>query len=101
MCSASVEPMPSRISKPYCSRTPWNIRAGSASPAETPLRTVANVSRGRSAAISGPQKLGPPKNSVTPCSAIRSANRAGLGRDGSSTALAPTDSGKNSELPMP
>ena len=65
------------------------------------MRTVANVSGGRSAAISGPQKLGPPKNSVTPCSRIRSANRAGLGRDGSSTALAPTASGKNMLFPMP
>ncbi len=73
MCSASVEPMPSRISKPYWSRTPWNIRGGSVSPADTPLRTVANVSRGRSAAMRGPQKLGPPKNSVTPCSATRPA----------------------------
>jgi len=65
------------------------------------LRTVTNVSRGKPAAISGPQKLGPPKNSVTPCSAIRSAYSFGLGRDGSSTAVAPTDSGKNSELPIP
>ena len=101
MCSASVEPMPSRISNPYCSLTPWNMRGGSASPAETPLRTVAKAARGRSAAISGPQKLGPAKNSVTPCSTVRSANSFGLGRDGSSTALAPTESGKSSELPSP
>ena len=101
MCSTSVEPMPSRISKPYRSLTAWNMRAGRVSPAETPLRTVANVSRGRSAAMSGPQKLGPPKNKVAPCSTIRSAKSAGEGRDGSSTALAPTDSGNSRLLPRP
>src|SRR5665648_726537 len=44
MCSASVEPMPSRISNPYCSRTPWNIRAGSVSAGETlPARMFPGV----------------------------------------------------------
>ena len=42
-----------------------------------------------------------PKNIVTRWRAASSASSAGVGRDGSSTAAAPTDSGKNIEFPMP
>ena len=44
----SVEPMPSRMRTPKRSSKRWNVSAGSGSAAETPHRTDANVSAGRS-----------------------------------------------------
>jgi hypothetical protein len=65
------------------------------------VRTEANVSAGRSAARIAAKNVGPEKNSVGAYRAMTSAATAGEGRRGSSTALAPTDSGKKTELPMP
>jgi hypothetical protein len=45
--------------------------------------------------------VGTPKNSVGRYRAATSATSSGVGRRGSSTAAAPTENGKNSELPMP
>jgi hypothetical protein len=48
MCSASVEPSPSRISTPNRSRNRWNSTGGSGSPAEIPCRTDEKESSGTS-----------------------------------------------------
>lgn len=50
MCNASVDPMPSRISRPKRARKRSNSDAGSGSPAETAYRTEANESSGTSLA---------------------------------------------------
>lgn len=102
MCSISVDPIPSSTSTPKRRSVSWYIRAGSASPAETPNRTVAKASSGTSApASSGPKKLGVPNRTVARSPAARLANSAGDGLEGSSSAVPPDASGKNSELPMP
>ena len=58
MCSASVDPMPSSTSTPNTERIPFTIRAGSASPADAPRRTVAKAAASicpdSAAASSGP-----------------------------------------------
>ena len=52
MCSASVEPMPSRISTPKRSVNRVCSGAGSGSPADAHNRTDANASAGRSLEVS-------------------------------------------------
>jgi len=59
------------------------------------------ASAGASAASSAAKKAGPAKNSDGRSSASRAAAPAGVARAGSRTAVAPTESGKNSEFPMP
>jgi hypothetical protein len=54
MWSASVDPIPSRISTPKRSRNRSNSTGGSGSPAETAIRTEANVSSGMSLASTAP-----------------------------------------------
>ena len=46
MCSASVDPIPSRMSTPKRVRNRSNNGAGNGSPAEAAIRTGANVSSG-------------------------------------------------------
>ena len=52
MCSASVEPMPSRISTPNRSVNRRCSGAGSGSPADAHIRTDENASAGTSLAVS-------------------------------------------------
>ncbi len=59
------------------------------------------MSGGRSAASSAAKNVGPEKNSVGRCSATIRATSAGDGRLGSSTVVAPAQSGNSAELPSP
>ncbi len=101
MCSASVDPMPSRISTPNRAVNRLYRSAGNDSPALTPSRTLANVSSGRPAASIAAKAVGAPKNRVGRRAVSTLASRAGVARSRSRMTRAPTENGNVSELPRP
>ena len=101
MCSSSVMPMPSRMSTPKCDVHRVYSAAGRASPAEAASRTAGSAPAGRPARSMLAKNVGPAKNRVAPYLAAASAITSGRDGLGSSTAVAPTESGNSTELPRP
>jgi hypothetical protein len=93
--------MPSNTSTPKRERNLSNSTAGSASPAETPCRTVENASSGTPLAKVAAKNVGTPNNTVARSAAARVAISSGVDRDLSSNATAPADSGMKHEFPRP
>jgi 2-aminobenzoate-CoA ligase len=97
MCSISVEPMPSMISTPVASRNASQTAFGRCSPAETAFRSDGTVLPAASIAL---YAVGAVKQTVTPCSSIRSASSTGVAFSTSSVD-APAWRGNSSTPPSP
>ena len=104
MCSSSVAPMPSISSMPVASRHSVRVATGSASPAETHLRSVppcaAATRRWRAVAAIARYEVGAVNNTVAPWRAMPSS-RSGGEVLASSTVAAPTCIGNSSSPPSP
>ncbi len=76
--------------------------SGSASPAELHRRSDSFEASGNASPASiAANSVGTPEKTVGRCATRRAATAAGVARSAISTAVAPTDSGKVSELPRP
>ncbi len=103
MCSISVEPMPSRMSLPkraFHASPTWR---GRASPADVQARRLDDRRRVGEGGV-GEHRRVERRDAVEDrrlVSRARGVTASGVGRSAISTAVAPTESGKVSELPRP
>ncbi len=102
MCSTSVEPRPSTISRPVSVFQPLKTSAESTSAAERAIRSEEKSGLSApSALVRAVYSVGSPKKTVGLYCSIAAKIEAGFGCPGSSSVAAPAENGKVTELPKP
>src|SRR4051794_11197646 len=101
MCSISVEPMPSTISRPKRSAKRSKIVGDSASAADTHMRTEANASSASGTRDSAPYSAGTENKTVGRRERRTERIASGFGGPALSTAVAPKGEGEDRVLPRP
>src|SRR3981189_2766727 len=102
MCSASVEPSPSTISRPVSAFQPLKTSAESTSAADSPIRSdEKSASSAPSALVSEVYSVGNPKKTLGRKRPIVSKIVAGFGWPGNSRGGGPTEDGTGAEIAKP
>ena len=102
MCSISVEPMPSMMSRPNAACQRRRTSGASGSAADTHMRTEDRSCEAASGRLTiAPYNVGTLKKRLGCCACAVSSSPRGSGLPGRSTVVAPTEYGNVRLLPRP